>query len=876
MRLDRNNNGFRFRIGLMSRLCLAAVLIVMVAEQATARTLVLKPSIAASLNSTVQLQNAVHRLNAHLQRTKQDDVWRQHLLLNVLETQSAHGEQADVGMLQAVLNRFNQHSASLHGQTFHDVRDALTVQVGHLQNGRVQDVFAAVTIARGQFRAIAVEDLVRQRDEAQKQLLELGDYYRETMPSRERATLYSDLQIKALKEFLAQVKFEMAPEVSVGKINSMIKEVQIQLDAVIEQIDAIPLINGSAAPATPQGEGNQDGENPADGVKPLVAKDAPGPDETQQSLDDLKKEQQKLEANVNKLKQQRAAIAKQDRPRQILRRDTFQKLIQFETNFNEVGNDLGDPYFVSATAALERFVRTYRYATSDNLQEEFLKRLATLEANLLEMDGDNARDAAGQLGGDLGWMEDANQVPNLVTSIRARYSNPNIYVSISSKFVNQLVTQSVNDSQCLSESIDGRLVQGQVNTQGQVTVDLVDSPHQIHASIRLLGGIDSSTYVDQGPLRVYAQTNGQIEARRSIYANLGGLFARAPYGAANMSANFGGTSSRLQLVNKFVGKKFDELRPRTEGLSALRAEKQLMQKFTEQTDEPIQKGKTSLMEAQDKIVSNAKMLPEIYLRSYTSEIMVVAKKDSLGTLAASGIPGPSPISSDVAVRVHDSTLSNYLDRSFAGKTFTDAELAEEIGEQFGGDEPLAIAPENGNQDESFSITFADVRPIQFEFEDGGVRVVVSGKRFAQAGKPINEGLKIILKFKIRSIAGKLTLERDGDAEVDYLGAKNPKTVAFRSVLIGKLNPKKGGQQVSAELPDNLLPIDQIDALKDSEVAQQMELVQCRMQNGWLYLGWNHRAQDSTSKSPMDLPAIWSNEPVVAQPSGDVPVQPSAE
>ena len=90
-----------------------------------------------------------------------------------------------------------------------------------------------------------------------------------------------------------------------------------------------------------------------------------------------------------------------------------------------------------------------------------------------------------------------------------------------------------------------------------------------------------------------------------------------------------------------------------------------------------------------------------------------------------------------------------------------------------------------------------------------------------------------------------------------------KAVAFRSLLDGKLNPKDGAEELVVDLPDNLLPIDEVEALKDSDIAKRMRLVQCRSENGWLYLGWNYLAPNAYPVWQYDVPAIL-NETTIYQ------------
>ena len=62
--------------------------------------------------------------------------------------------------------------------------------------------------------------------------------------------------------------------------------------------------------------------------------------------------------------------------------------------------------------------------------------------------------------------------------------------------------------------------------------------------------------------------------------------------------------------------------------------------------------------------------------------------------------------------------------------------------------------------------------------------------------------------------------------------------------------------MAADLPANLLPIDEVEGLADSEIANQLRLVQCRAENGWLYLGWNHQPDYVSFSWAVDTPAIW--------------------
>ena len=827
---------------------------------------------APASNSTRRLQNAVHRLTASISDSDDPEYsshWRRTLMLNILETQAALGEQADITTLNEIYSRFVSNADQFDDSNFEDASFAIRDQIEHLSSSYVADLFAAVTLARAQYRQIHPAEMAYQRDVAKYEIQRLFQHYRGTLPSNERANLFFDLELDDVISHLDEIKFELAPEISVGKMDSLIRGLSAQVDAIQNEIDAMPL---ESEDEDEEGEielneGDREIEIPFN-------LRSPEPDNGRRTADELEEELEKLESQLDELKSQRREIAEKDKPRQSERRKTFLQLRKFEDNFIKASKTQLDPYFVSAAASYERFVRSYFYGTSDNLQEDYLKRLEALEANLLEIDGPNSRTAAGELGDILRWLENANQIPHLVTAIRARYSNPNVYISFSSNLLNQVGSQSVNESRYIRQNVGGRLVRGTATTSAQVSVELQDDPNQINASIHLLGSVNSNTYVEQGKIRVFAGVGGQLEGRRSIFANIGGLYASDPEVAANMKSTFQGTNSCLKLVNKIAGQKFEEARASGERSSSCDAEEELLETFGGQTDEPIESGQAALNKAQNQFSANSARIPELYARSFPSEIMLVGKKSSISTIAAQGAPMPPNLTADVSVRLHDSMLSNLVDKTFSGKTFTDKELAGEIGAIFG-QSPGSLAgdaedkdadgedADGEEKDESFSITFATVRPIQFEFENNGFRVVVSGRRFAQGDKRINEGLKISLRFRIKRIDGKLKFVRDGKAEIEYLDKDyTPKAVAFRSVLDGKLNPKEGADQISVDLPDNLLPVDSVEALKESDVANRLRLVQCRAEQGWLYLGWNYQPENSYPAWQYDVPAILNESTIL--------------
>ena len=516
---------------------------------------------------------------------------------------------------------------------------------------------------------------------------------------------------------------------------------------------------------------------------------------------------------------------------------------------------------------MKRSFQTYANGTADNLQEDMLRRMETLAEELPKLGLPNERRSAGQVGNLLKWLENSKQVPSLVSAIRRDYSLPNLYLNVSSNLVNQAAARSSVDRRVLDENIDGRLIRGYATTSTNVSLALQDDPNQVHLSINLQGNISSNTRFRERKFYGFVNANGQLAGSRSIYANIGGLFAGAPCVDANVGANLAGFTANLDLIQRLAYKTFYEGKAKADAGASDRAKMEAFEQFDSQTTEAVTAGQDALADARGRASDYAAWIPDLFLRSTTNFIEAVGQMDSAGTLGAPNYPAASAVPADVIVRLNDSLLSNLADPIFAGKTFSNEELAAKAAE-LTGEVPEGLATEDGDgagEDESFTITFDSVRPIQFEFDGNTVTVSISGKKFAQEERTINAGLQIRVRFKIKRTADGLQLIRDGLAEIDYTepDKKDAKIVAFKSFLEDKLN-SEANKTNAIDLPPNLLPIDQVDALKSSKIARELQLVQCSIDDGWFYLGWRHMPGSWGSMGYMsELPAIW-NEDIVTK------------
>ena len=806
----------------------------------------------ASAQSTVDLQNAVYRMNSWLAGSTHAEGWRKYLHLNLLDAQAALGDQADLAALQKVYRRLGSNVDGLDAVEFHDVRIAIQRQMNALSKIAAVDLDWLAEQIVDQYRPITIGDLERARDEAVYELQLLKKYYRKTLSSRKRADLFYDLQLNTQIEALSALEFQLPPAISVGKMTSQIRDERKILKEVQKQIDAMP-----------SGNDRDEDQGPVPDDALMLP---PEPDNGETSLNELQEKKQQIKGRIDELKEMRLEIAEKDRNRVEARRAVLRTLAKFNSGYKRVAQRRLDPYFLSAALVAERFNFLYFYGTDDNLQEEYLRRVKALKETLYSSRDMSDRKSHAELGKLIQWFESANQLPHLVSAVRARFSNPNTYFSVSSNMINQIAGQDVSQRQRVKQTIFGRIVRGVANVNGNVAIQLNPDPYQANVTIQLIGSVTSQTYTRERKFRIGVSASGSYSGRRDVFANVGGFYAELAEVNACIYSSFGGINSNIGLVQRLASESFDKTKPKADAESSRRTRGEIAEMFQQQTDEALAAGRQQFNKLQEKMIDKQSLVPAAYWRTYGDRVEIVAIKQNQGSLAAAKPAMSYGPSRDVQAKIHETMLSNYLDPIFAGKTFTNKELEEEAIKRFNL-QPAAADPQAESEaddetdeeadteaatDEEFSITFSRVRPIQFEFDDNRLAVTVTGVRFAQEGKAIRAGLRFRVQFKFENVNGQLELRRDGPAEIDYLDPdkKDAKLVAFRSLIEKKLNEGLKDDD-GLPIPRNLIPVDQLD---NAELAQKLLLSQLRFEDGWAYIGWEYSPQGYLA-FPADLPAI---------------------
>ena len=862
-----------------------------------------KISVACAMDTATELQFEVAVLNSWLGTGSKAEGWRKHLELNVLDTQAAKGNQADVSTLEALLDRFNGDADGLDHPAFMNVSVAIEKHLQQLRrSGGV--TFSAASNGGLNFQSISADEFDSRKNAAIYDLQMMKIFMKKNLPSRPRALAYYELKPDELIDFIGDLELLSSDGQNIQNledeiarladrremVSERVRTLNEQIEKIADWMDSIKTPEGVTPPG-PDDDSTRDpeSENTPQLTPPKSVEQDLAPQRTPDEIEKLRKkqtielEQRALNLELEQIEKQiqaaQESIEKIDKQNDERRKQVVadvRKLQARLAGFEKLQPKYRDIYFTAAHDSLTRLTRLYFYANSpDEARKRFENDVKTLAEAVPKLGNPRERRAAAKVGNTLGLLELGGQASEMVTAVRRKHSLPNLEIDVAGGLLQQSIGRNVAQNERVNDLILGRLIRGFASVNGDVSLELIDDPNQVHASVRLSGGVNSDTYSRSGPFTAYAGATGQYEARRSFFANVGGFFAGDVYGAASLSSYFKNIDSNLRLVQKLALKTYGETKLHSEAISSKRLEDRIVEQFSDETDEAVKNGKKQFKKLAKRQAKEAAVLPNLYVYSSRNKIHIVGKKSTMFDLAAPIPPIRSSFfHSDISVRLHETMLSNFISPLFAGKTFTSEELAERLSE-FAGDIKRPEA-EADAEDESFSISFDPARPIQIEFDGDEIAVAIVGRRFRQAKRAISGSLIITMRFKlVRGVDNVTRFKQDGEVSVDFADPdkKNAKLVAFRSFLEDRLNVVLGeNEAISFELPDNLIPVDQIGVLEDVELVKSLSLNQLRMKDGWLYIGWN----SGTNHSMVDLSGIWSENYVQWNtfPQGVAPIEES--
>jgi hypothetical protein len=191
-------------------------------------------------------------------------------------------------------------------------------------------------------------------------------------------------------------------------------------------------------------------------------------------------------------------------------------------------------------------------------------------------------------------------------------------------------------------------------------------------------------------------------------------------------------------------------------------------------------------------------------------------------LAAADTPPELTGKHDLALRVHETMIANFSEARWGGVTQTDEQLQKMVKDLTG---RVPEALEISEDDDPWSITFANERPIEMAFDDQQINVVMRGRRF-KSGRRSVKNVVLSATYNVVTVDGKTQLVREGDVASKFDDDQGF-GVAMKPVIEAKA---EGLFQPQIDLDELTLP-------GEWEKVGKLALQQLDCGNNWLTLGW---------------------------------------
>jgi len=332
---------------------------------------------------------------------------------------------------------------------------------------------------------------------------------------------------------------------------------------------------------------------------------------------------------------------------------------------------------------------------------------------------------------------------------------------------------------------------------------------------------------------------------------------------------------------------FQNQQAAAEAIGARRAENRMIRQFEQQTSEALAQGRLDLQNRRQNAGLWRAVRPTAYFLTDENFFQVHAKKFSgAQTLALNAAPQLA-VPSDLAVQVHESFLTNFLEDELGGLKLTQADVArieEELRQAAGADQAGGrIGDQAVAEREAFELTLATSRPVEVRFASQQVQIVLNVRNFRSQGQSINDA-QVLLR---------LQFERD---------AVDPQTLRFRQVgeiKASLLDPDKidlntatvldliettinreirrqregrGEAEPGIVLPANLIDPQVLADLEDDQLrrlAARAALTAMSFEQGWATVAWRVPATTNHSSGGAPVLAAVSEPKSAADPAAEL-------
>ncbi|MCA9197064.1 MAG: hypothetical protein KDA87_05970 [Planctomycetales bacterium] len=464
---------------------------------------------------------------------------------------------------------------------------------------------------------------------------------------------------------------------------------------------------------------------------------------------------------------------------------------------------------------------------SSKLYNEYLERIATL------LQSDDSLDNRIELAARLHWLDQLQQAPQLVRSIRVQNEYPNVLVSASETLVAQAMSRPVTNTSPVREDILGTDVVGTAFTQGTLSASLLPSSHQIALQLNLTGITTAKNIGYRSPVRIYSNSFTDVHGYKGVFFD-GFQLTSVPATAncqtrtqiTGIQAERQGLGSRL--IERVASKQVAKKKSQSEAIASQRAARRISQNLDQQTEAMLADANLRLETQVRQPLQRRNLLPRAVQASSDSQriylSMLLAKDSQLGAPDTA----PSANALRLNVQLHESAVANAAANYLGGLTLSN-DRAAAFFEDLTGQRPAQLE----DNDEPWTLTFDRLRPLTAEFQDDRIVWKITARSMSRGDSSVNRPLLIAATYRIGLADGRMVMLRDGDVEVSY-----PDLEEGQRMSISETTSRDFVQARFGKIFQETIEGEGLQLPEQFRHVAPLRLDDVKSNNGWLTLGWN--------------------------------------
>ncbi len=509
------------------------------------------------------------------------------------------------------------------------------------------------------------------------------------------------------------------------------------------------------------------------------------------------------------------------------------------SQFSAYENGLAMRQFTGVRRALRRYLEASA-AADPKTQETYGKNLEALATHLENFDKTASPDEALSAARIVAWLRRHGQAEELAAAVSRRFNRPNVFATVSERFLKAGIESEVDRTQGVTDNILGTQIYGTARTTGRTLVELVPNDRSARFDIRLVGQAASNNIGYNGPVTIHSTGLTNINGHKVLVMNADGLYGYGATANCATSTNIYSIQSCCRLIEKLAWNRAGQQKGQAEAIASSHAAGRVAGQMDAEASDLIADTNRRYAERVKEPLTARDAFPrQLRFSSTTEQVDVSAIAQGASGFAAAGGPPALAPGHDVSLRAHESSLVNFAEAMLGGVTLTDEKLEKIIREDLKAEVPeeLKISPDT----DPWSITFADEAPVRAIFSGGGLSIAVRGRRFTKGEQSVNEPIEISASYKIEKTPKGSTLTRQGKVEVKFLERERltAQQIAIKTFFENRFEGVFKEEFVSEGI------------VLEGRLAKagKLQVQEISSDQGWLAIGWQLAAAEAQSAPP---------------------------